>query len=341
MGIDIVPVDPLDPMQAARVAAWQAVLEACARVEYGEDHGIHSPDEYRAKFRHQHYERRAAWAGVVDDRVVGHLSVTLPRDDNTHRAELTVAVHPEHRRRGVGTALLATAERVARDDGRTVLGAESDVVTGHVDPAAGFAARHGFADVQREVRSILRLPVADEALAAARAEAEKHADGYETLTSWDGVPDAWLAGRAELSRRMSTDVPLGQLDFNEEEWDAQRVIRTYEVAREQGRRLVETVARHRASGELVAFTTLAVAEHAPEVGYQGDTLVLHEHRGHRLGLLVKTVNLHALIAERPGVRRIHTWNAAENEPMLRVNRALGFTPAGLGTEWQKTLRSGR
>jgi RimJ/RimL family protein N-acetyltransferase len=44
-----------------------------------------------------------------------------------------------------------------------------------------------------------------------------------------------------------------------------------------------------------------------------------------------------LLAELPNVQRVHTWNANENEPMLRVNRALGFRPIGQLTEWQKTL----
>ena len=39
----------------------------------------------------------------------------------------------------------------------------------------------------------------------------------------------------------------------------------------------------------------------------------------------------------PGVRRVVTWNAESNEPMLRVNRALGFEPVGRMVEWQKSL----
>jgi hypothetical protein len=82
---------------------------------------------------------------------------------------------------------------------------------------------------------------------------------------------------------------------------------------------------------------MAVSKTAPDQGYQWDTLVLREHRGHRLGLLVKAANLQALITELPEVRRVFTWNATENEPMLRVNRALGFAPIGHTTEWQKQL----
>lgn len=337
MGADIVAFDPLDPGRAALLDGWIAAHEASSRLEYGDDHDTYSADEYRAMYASLDDERRMAWAAVVDERVVGHLDVALPVKDNLHRVEFTLAVHPEFRRRGVGTTLLEQAERIARSEGRTSLGAESDVATGHDDPAEGFASRHGFVAALRDLRSALPLPVGAAVLDAARADAEKHSEDYETLTSWDGIPDEWLDDRAVLSQRMSTDAPLGRLDTTEAAWDADRVRRVYRVAMEQGRRVVETVARHKPSGQLVAFTTIGIAKHTPHLGYQWDTLVLREHRGHRLGLLVKAVNLQALVAELPDLRRVSTWNAVENEPMLRVNRALGFAPIGRATEWQKSV----
>jgi len=48
------------------------------------------------------------------------------------------------------------------------------------------------------------------------------------------------------------------------------------------------------------------------------------HRGHGLGLWVKALNLLRLTDERPLVQRVSTWNAASNDHMIRVNRALGF-----------------
>jgi mycothiol synthase len=53
--------------------------------------------------------------------------------------------------------------------------------------------------------------------------------------------------------------------------------------------------------------------------------VLAAHRGHGLGLAVKTRMLRWLTAERPDLERIYTSSAASNAHMLRVNRALGFT----------------
>jgi hypothetical protein len=36
------------------------------------------------------------------------------------------------------------------------------------------------------------------------------------------------------------------------------------------------------------------------------------------------------------VRRVLTYNAAENDHMLSINIALGFKPAGYDGEWQRT-----
>ena len=60
-----------------------------------------------------------------------------------------------------------------------------------------------------------------------------------------------------------------------------------------------------------------------------------KHRGNRLGMLVKILNLRRLAAEHPSVERILTFNAAENSHMLAINVALGFRPAGYDGEWQR------
>jgi hypothetical protein len=100
---------------------------------------------------------------------------------------------------------------------------------------------------------------------------------------------------------------------------------------------VETVARHVATGRLVGYTDLVVAPGTPDLAVQGDTLVLREHRGHRLGLALKVANLRALQAALPHVTTLRTWNADTNTPMLAVNRRMGFEPTGVTREWLKDL----
>ncbi len=51
--------------------------------------------------------------------------------------------------------------------------------------------------------------------------------------------------------------------------------------------------------------------------------MVREHRGHRLGLLVKVAMLAWLSAEEQGIRQIMTFNAVQNEHMIGVNAELG------------------
>ena len=48
------------------------------------------------------------------------------------------------------------------------------------------------------------------------------------------------------------------------------------------------------------------------------------HRGHRLGLLLKTAMLEGLVAAEPQVDQIASGNAAANAHMIAVNEQLGY-----------------
>lgn len=85
---------------------------------------------------------------------------------------------------------------------------------------------------------------------------------------------------------------------------------------------------HVPSGHLVGFTELEVPAESRRAVSQEDPHVLREHRGRRLGLLLKATNLKLLTAERPGHPSVTTFNAEENRHILAVNGALGFAPMG-------------
>lgn len=157
------------------------------------------------------------------------------------------------------------------------------------------------------------------------------------MTWRDRCPDEWVDQLAVLVTRMSTDAPSGGVEIEEDPWDAGRVRVAEETAVESGRGSLTAAAVHVPTGTLAGFTELQFPLDRPEAAYQEDTLVLRDHRGHRLGQLVKAVNLQRLAEVRPDARRVHTWNAEENSYMLRINVALGFRPAGVCGVWTKTL----
>ena len=149
-----------------------------------------------------------------------------------------------------------------------------------------------------------------------------------------GRPDALLDDRALLNRRMSTDAPSGDVPVEEEHWDAARV--RGEAAHAARGRTVLTGAAVR-DGRLVASTELHVPLAQPGRAHQGATLVLREHRGHRLGARTEVAVLREVAATLPAVRRISTCNSDSNRPMVAVNEALGFRPAGGLTTWSRRI----
>ncbi len=268
---------------------------------------------------------------------VGNLKMF--RAENRHLARLEVRVPFELRRLGIGTALVEAAARLARAKGRTELAGmdETPVRDGFVDATGPFARHRGFSIVQQMVRRCIRLPLDPSHEKALRGHSHAAPFGY-TLCTWTGRwPDEYIEDRCELGRRMSTDVPTGELELDEEIWDAARVRALEAGLQAQNRAKVTTAARHEDSGRLVAFTEIAVPLGAPESAWQHDTLVMREHRGHHLGFAVKVANLWAVAERHPELRRINTWNAADNEHMIAVNEAMGFEVTAYSRYWHKPL----
>ena len=84
-----------------------------------------------------------------------------------------------------------------------------------------------------------------------------------------------------------------------------------------------TVAVHEASGEVAGLTEIALRDGRRRCS-QLDTVVVAGFRGHGLGLAVKGAMLRWLTAERPEVQEVYTQTAVDNEPMIRINLALGY-----------------
>ena len=289
------------------------------------------------------------------DDVAGFARLSLPIKDNTHLVNLEIYVDPDRARQGVGRALLEAAEALGAEHDRTTViawseqaGEPSPDTPGVLEPPTGsgrihpddaganFALRHGYTFEQAERYSVLRLPVDAALLDQLQADAAERAGAEYRLVSWtDRCPGEWVHQVAVLETRMSTDAPMAELDMKEATWDAERV-RTWErEVAESSHGYALAAAEHIPTHTLAAFTVLRYPLDHPEVVFQEDTLVLREHRGRRLGMLVKTENLRRLRELRPDAKRVHTWNAEENAYMLSINVALGFRPTGVIGTWQK------
>jgi hypothetical protein len=117
---------------------------------------------------------------------------------------------------------------------------------------------------------------------------------------------------------------MGDLTYEDEKFDLQRLhdLETGVIGR--GERGYRVLARHRMTGELGGHTMVIVHPLMPEVGGQADTAVARQHRGHRLGLLLKIDMMHWLAEVEPQLKIIETWNNVDNAFMINVNEAMGY-----------------
>lgn len=336
--LEIRPVDPFDDEQ---LAVWHATYTAADR--HGRPHA--TPfllPEFRATFRTPDpgaaYE---VWAGWVGDQVVTSAYLELSLLDNTTQAELALGTHPDHRRRGYGSALLEHAVTRVAELGRSVVHTTvaypyDGPVDGAGHPDVDFVTRRGFTFGLGDIQRVLDLPVDPALLDSLVREAEPHHEGYAFRLFTGRVPEDLLEGWGGLVGAVVTEAPVGALDFEPEQYPPER-IRAEEDALELAARVrYATVALDR-SGACVAYNEILVAEHEEGRAFQWGTLVLPAHRGHRLGLAVKARTLQLLAAERPGLRQVVTFNADVNAPMIAINEMLGFRPVERLAEFQRRL----
>ena len=228
---------------------------------------------------------------------------------------LRLLVLPGRRRRGVGSALLATAIARARD-----LDVQAMFAHHTTHDGAAFAAHHGFTDGQRIVRSLLDLRAAE--------LPEPHApDGWELVTWLLRVPDEHLDAFVRARSSMDDAPDPEEMDFPS--FTAEMVRASEESLARRGRETRVTVAI-RADGVIGSFTELRVSR-GSTLAFTDDTGTAREYRGLGLAKAVKAASLRQLRADHPLVDVVTTSNAEENAVMRHVNTSLGFVPSTVET----------
>jgi GNAT superfamily N-acetyltransferase len=308
----------------ADIAAMFAVKAAVAAVDRPADPPPLLADLTTTIRNSRPDRRRLHFVARDGDTVLGAALLWLSLVDNQHMGLLELRVHPEHRRRGVGTALLRDVLAVLTELGRPVLLSESDAGSA----GDGFAAALGARLVQTDRLSLLRLADVDWADVEATAAA-KHS-GYRIEAWTSRAPDELVAGYAAAKSAMN-DAPRDDADFGDFVYTPESIRDDERMTAGLGELRV-VVAVHEETGVVAAFTeVLTRRSHRAD---QEDTAVVPAHRGSGLGLWVKSDMLLRLRAERPDVTQVITGNATTNQYMLAINGRLGFRPWTEINGWQ-------
>lgn len=332
------------------LVAYAEASNAVVQQEIGVADLDERPEQVRSRLSDP-YSISRLFGAYRGDQLVGFGETSVEREQTV--GWLWAGVVAAERGRGLGSQLMTVLTDAARQAGATTLQAG----TYHADldseprlaspagpgsipagaPTTKFLLAKGFRLGQVEIMSACDLPVPDDLLTGLLGAA-RPADDYE-LVDWTGpTPEDLVDGYARLRTAVSTAVPSGELTEEEQVWDADRVRNRDERNVLAGLITHVSVARHRPTGDLVAFTGLSRPAAADgRAVNQGYTMVLPDHRGHNLGLRIKINNLRRLMGVDHRAARIITGNAGENEAMLRINRALGFRPFVVAGWWEQKL----
>jgi GNAT superfamily N-acetyltransferase len=254
------------------------------------------------------------WAAERGGQLAGLVTVGFPDAENEHLAMTEVVVHPDLRRRGIGTAMLRSILPVLRADDRQLVEGWGLTKGG---AGARWATALGFRVVHGDVLQALVIAEVDPVRWAVQPPA-----GYRFVRWVDAAPEELVTSYATV-RGDIHDAPQEQSSYQFPDWTVDRVRRMEADVRT--RKVMQwSVAAVDPDGATAAFTEMEFHLHRPEFGYQGDTVVRRARRGLGLGRCVKAEMMHWIRTERPQVERIVTSTADTNIHMIEINHQLGY-----------------
>jgi ribosomal protein S18 acetylase RimI-like enzyme len=271
------------------------------------------------------------------DVPVGAGLVNLPMSDNPTVAYAEATAHPDHRGRGVGSAVLAEVERRSRSAGRSRVLVEVFVPPpGAESPDTRFAESRGYALANREEMKALDLVACEPRWAPLDDEVAGEVGDYRVVVWRDARPDGLVESFGVALGRVMSLIPQGELGLDDGEWTVDRVRAAERHRVEVGLATYEAAAVGR-DGAVVALTGVRVNTHDPRAAHISVTMVLPEHRGHRLGLATKLATHRAVRAAFPECHLVVTSNADVNERMNAINEVMGYRVVEHLLEYHRSL----
>jgi mycothiol synthase len=251
-------------------------------------------------FRDRQEPDRIVIVAELDGEIVG--AGLAGRSDVKGRGFVIPRVHPDVRRRGVGTAMLQRlTDHVASLGFDTAWGSADD------PGSRAFAERFGFEEVDREVEQVLALPAQlRDAPLPAGIEVVSIAYRPELLRQ------AYSLAQAEGYADLAID---GDVEISLEDWlrDEATLPGGSFVALDQGR--------------IVGYSGLMRHDN-PGVAEDGLTVVARDWR--RRGLAMALKRLELAWASEHGLTEVLTWTQRRNEGMRAVNERLGYVYRTVG-----------
>ena len=246
-----------------------------------------------AEMRAQDSPSRLLLLATENGTVVG--SGAASRSETAGGGYAAPRVLAEHRRQGVGSALLR-----ALADHCVGLGLPELRVSVEDEGSLAFAEHFGFVEVDRQVEQLRTIGTEED------PAAPPHGVDIVTLSEHPGL---WAACYERFGKEVLADFAVfSPLEISAEQW-------TTSWAGDP-----MFLAVH--AGEVVGCAGLHLDTDQPDRAENALTAVRRDWRGHGIAVHLKRRTLKW--AADHGLREVYTWTQAGNAPMLRLNEQLGY-----------------
>ena len=272
---------------------------------------------------------------VEGDDVVGGFGTFIENptspgyESNKHILGVDFAVLGPHRRKGIGTNFLRKTLSLMEEHDKSVLTLGTEEDDGHA-----FLESIGAQAKLAGAENRLNLEEVDwDMVGRWVAEGREKNPDTELIFYERRIPEELLGEIAPVLSELLNTMPWDDLDHGE-------IVFTEESFKEHYDRMDELKLEHHTyltkepDGTISGMTDVNWAPQLPHQISQQFTGVHPDHRGRGLGKWLKAAMLEYIRSRYPEARYISTGNANSNDPMLGINKKLGFKTHRGGSTYQ-------
>jgi GNAT superfamily N-acetyltransferase len=240
--------------------------------------------------------------------------------DNGHQVRTWLGIHPDHRKKGLGTILVNKLCEKGLKFNKTEITFNTSTQPGQM-----FMGKFSEKSALESAENRLYFKNINwDRIESLHSEAKKKSPNV-IIETFESISEEKIEEFAEVETTVLNDVPFGDLGLKLTITPDQ-IRKWIENTKKLGYIWLIKISKEQ-DGKISAMTDIKYHPLLPTIVNQGLTGVLREFRGRNLGMLLKTDMLLTIRERFPNVEFIDTGNADQNFPMLRINHELGFTRA--------------
>lgn len=250
-------------------------------------------------------------------------------ESNKHLLNASIGVLTPHRRHGIATTLLRMVYDVMTEHSKTVLTFWTEEDDGHA-----FLKRIGAEVKQEAAENRLKLAEVDRQMVSDWVKQGRERNPETELIFFENrIPADRFDEVAPVLSELLNTIPFDELDHGD-------IVITPEMMKEWYDRMDQLGADHHTlitrekDGTISGMTDVEFSPQLADRVGQNFTGVHPDHRGRGLGKWLKAAMLEYIFNRYPDAIWIVTGNANSNDPMLGINKKLGFKKHRSETAYQ-------